>query len=68
MKKRANHVTIFQIFNYILMHLCCCTDANALMIRMMMVVGVLGMVGVVVVVVVDQDLYLDQLANISSAF
>ena len=38
------------------------------MIRMMKVVGMLGMVGVLVVVVVDQDLYLDQLANLSSAF
>ena len=54
--------------SFILMHLFCCTDANALMIRMMMVVGMLGMVGVLVVVVVDQDLYLDQLANLSSAF
>ena len=64
----TGHLIKFQIFNFISMHLCCCTDANALMIRMMMVVGMLGMVGVLVVVVVDQDLYLDQLANLSSAF
>ena len=38
------------------------------MIRMMKVVGMLGMVGFLVVVVVDQDLYLDQLTNLSSAF
>ena len=38
------------------------------MIRMMKVVGMLGMVDVLVVVVVDQDMYLDQLANLSSAF
>ena len=50
------------------MHLCCCTDANAPMMRMIMVVGMLGMVGALVVVVVDQDMYLDQLANLSSAF
>ena len=50
------------------MHLFCCTDANALLISVMMVVGMLGMVGFLFVVVVDQDLYLDQLANISSAF
>ena len=54
--------------SFILMHLFCCTDANALLISVMMVVGMLGMVGFLVVVVVDQDLYLDQLANLSSAF
>ena len=62
----AGHVIKFQIFTFISMHLCCCTDANAPMMRMIMVVGMLGMVGVLVVV--DQDLCLDQLANLSSAF